>query len=315
MTHILQKAFFRQDPGGQEKCLETPSLKKPGGIIQMKIAVTYENGKVFQHFGKTESFKIYEVEDNQIVSSEVISSNGSGHGALAGLLAEQGIDVLICGGIGGGAQAALADAGIELCAGAQGDTDQAVEAYLKGELVSSGVNCDHHGEGHSCGHHEEGHSCGDSCGGGCGSHSTITGRNVGKTCRTHYRGTFNDGTQFDSSYDRGEPLEFICGAGQMIKGFDAAVADMEVGQVVDIHLMPEEAYGMPDPNAIFTLEIAQLPGSEDLEVGQKVYLSNQYGQPFPVKVTAKEEKNITFDANHEMAGKELNFKIELVEVK
>lgn len=281
----------------------------------MKIAVTYENGKVFQHFGKTESFKIYEVEDNQIVSSEVISSNGSGHGALAGLLAEQGIDVLICGGIGGGAQAALADVGIELCAGAQGDTDQAVEAYLKGELVSSGVNCDHHGEGHSCGHHEEGHSCGDSCGGGCGSHSTITGRNVGKTCRTHYRGTFNDGTQFDSSYDRGEPLEFICGAGQMIKGFDAAVADMEVGQVVDIHLMPEEAYGMPDPNAIFTLEIAQLPGSEDLEVGQQVYLSNQYGQPFPVKVTAKEEKNITFDANHEMAGKELNFKIELVEVK
>ena len=281
----------------------------------MKIAVTYENGKVFQHFGKTESFKIYEVEDNQIVSSEVISSNGSGHGALAGFLAEQGIDVLICGGIGGGAQAALADAGIELCAGAQGDTDQAVEAYLKGELVSSGVNCDHHGEGHSCGHHEEGHSCGDSCGGGCGSHSTITGRNVGKTCRTHYRGTFNDGTQFDSSYDRGEPLEFICGAGQMIKGFDAAVADMEVGQVVDIHLMPEEAYGMPDPNAIFTLEIAQLPGSEDLEVGQQVYLSNQYGQPFPVKVTAKEEQNITFDANHEMAGKELNFKIELVEVK
>lgn len=84
--------------------------------------------------------------------------------------------------------------------------------------------------------------------------NTLTGRNVGKTCRTHYRGTFNDGTQFDSSYDRGEPLEFVCGAGQMIKGFDAAVADMEVGQIVDIHLMPEEAYGMPDPEAIFTLE-------------------------------------------------------------
>ena len=111
----------------------------------------------------------------------------------------------------------------------------------------------------------------------------ITGRNVGKTCRTHYKGTFNDGTQFDSSYDRGEPLEFVCGAGQMIKGFDAAVADMEVGEVKDIHLMPEEAYGQPNP--------------------------------FPVKVTAKTEKTITFDANHEMAGKELNFKIELVEVK
>lgn len=287
----------------------------------MKIAVTYDNGEVFQHFGKTESFKIYNVEDNTVVSSEIIGSNGTGHGALAGLLAEQGINVLICGGIGGGAQAALTEAGIELCAGAQGNTDQVVEAYLKGELESSGVNCDHHHheEDHSCGDHESGHSCGDSCGSGCGgscgSQPQIAGRNVGKTCRTHYRGTFNDGTQFDSSYDRGEPLEFICGAGQMIKGFDAAVADMEVGQIIDVHLMPEEAYGMADPNAIFTLEIAQLPGSEDLSVGQQVYLSNQYGQPFPVKVTAKDEKNITFDANHEMAGKELNFRIELVEVK
>ena len=101
----------------------------------------------------------------------------------------------------------------------------------------------------------------------------ITGRNVGKTCRTHYKGTFNDGTQFDSSYDRGEPLEFVCGAGQMIKGFDAAVADMEVGEVKDIHLMPEEAYGQPNPDAIFELEIEQLPGSEDLTVGQQVYLT------------------------------------------
>ena len=287
----------------------------------MKIAVTYDNGTIFQHFGKTENFKVYEVENGQVLSGEVISSNGSGHSALAGLLAGQNVDVLICGGIGGGAQAALTEAGIELCAGAQGDADQAVEAYLKGELVSSGATCDHHHEdGHSCGEHEEGHSCGSNCGSGCGgscggSQNTITGRNVGKTCRTHYRGTFNDGTQFDSSYDRGEPLEFICGAGQMIRGFDAAVADMEVGQIIDVHLMPEEAYGMADPNAIFTMEIAQLPGSEDLTEGQQVYLSNQYGQPFPVKVVAKDEKNITFDANHEMAGKELNFRIELVEVK
>ena len=295
----------------------------------MKIAVAYDNGNIFQHFGRTEFFKVYEVEDDKVVSSEVIGSNGVGHGALAGLLAEQSVDVLICGGIGGGAQAALTEAGVELCAGAQGDADQAVEAYLKGELVSTGANCDHHhheeghscgdhGEGHSCGGHEEGHSCGsgcgDSCGGGCGSQPALAGRNVGKTCRTHYRGTFNDGTQFDSSYDRGEPLEFICGVGQMIRGFDAAVADMEVGQVVDVHLMPEEAYGMPDPNAIFTLEIAQLPGSEELEAGQQVYLTNQYGQPFPVKVAAKGETTITFDANHEMAGKELNFRIELVEV-
>ena len=282
-------------------------------IFTMKIAVTYDNGNVFQHFGKTENFKVYEVEDNKVVSSEVIGSNGTGHGALAGLLAEQGINVLICGGIGGGAQTALTEAGIEMVAGAQGNTDDVVEAYLKGELVSTGANCDHHHheEGHSCGSHEEGHSCG-----GCGDHkSDITGPNVGKTCRTHYKGTFNDGTQFDSSYDRGEPLEFICGAGQMIKGFDAAVANMEIGEIKEVHLMPEEAYGQTNPDAIFTLEIAQLPGSENLEVGQQVYLSNQYGQPFPVKVAAKEETTITFDANHEMAGKELNFTIELVEVK
>ena len=285
----------------------------------MKIAVTYDDGNVFQHFGRTEFFKVYETEDGKVVSSEVISSNGVGHGALAGVLAEQSVDVLICGGIGEGAQAALKEAGVELCAGAEGNTDQVVEAYLKGELVSTGANCDHHhGEEHSCGDHEEGHSCGggcgESCGGGCGSWPAITGRNVGKTCRTHYKGTFNDGTQFDSSYDRGEPLEFVCGAGQMIRGFDQAVADMEVGQVVDVHLMPEEAYGMPDPSAVFSVEIAQLPGSEELEAGQQVYLSNQFGQPFPVKVVEKDEKMITFDANHEMAGKELNFRIELVEV-
>lgn len=98
--------------------------------------------------------------------------------------------------------------------------------------------------------------------------TTIEGKNVGKKCRTHYRGTFNDGTQFDSSYDRGEPLEFVCGAGMMIKGFDAAVASMEVGQTLDVHLMPEEAYGQADPDAIFTVELAQLPGAEELEAGQ-----------------------------------------------
>ena len=283
----------------------------------MKIAVTYDNGQVFQHFGRTENFKVYEVENQKVVSSEIIGSNGTGHGALAGLLAEEGIDVLICGGIGGGAQSALEEAGIELVAGASGNTDEVIETYLRGELISTGSNCHHHDheEGHSCGAHGcgghgEGHSCG-----GCGSHSTMEGKNVGRTCRVHYRGTFNDGAQFDSSYDRGEPLEFVCGAGMMIRGFDAAVADMEVGQIVDVHLMPEEAYGMPDPNAVMTFEIAQLPGSEDLTVGQQVYLSNDMGQPFPVKVAAKTDTTITLDANHEMAGKELNFRIELVEVK
>ena len=280
----------------------------------MRIAATYDNGNIFQHFGRTETFKVYEVEDGKVVSSRVIGSNGAGHGALAALLSEHTVDVLICGGIGGGAQNALAEQGIAICSGAQGDADAAVEAYLRGELVSAGTTCSHHHheDGHSCGEHgcgghEDGHTCG-----GC--HHGPQGRNVGKTCRVHYRGTFNDGTQFDSSYDRGQPLEFVCGAGQMIRGFDTAVADMELGQVLDIHLMPEEAYGLADPSAIFTVEIAQLPGSEDLTVGQQVYLYSSAGQPFPVKVTAKDDTNITFDANHEMAGKELNFSIQLMEV-
>ena len=270
----------------------------------MKIAVTYENGQVFQHFGRTEQFKVYEVEDGRIVSSRVMSTNGTGHEALADFLAGNDITTVICGGVGGGMMQALNIVGIEVCAGVQGDANEAVQAYLSGGLESSGVNC-------SCDHHEEGHEC--HCGGSC--HSSIQGRNVNKTCRVHYRGTLNDGTQFDSSYDRGEPLEFVCGAGMMIRGFDAAVADMEVGQIVDVHLTPDEAYGEADPGMIFPVEIAQLPGSEDLTVGQKVYLYNTMGQPFLVTVVARDEKNITFDANHEMAGKELNFRIELVEVK
>ena len=285
----------------------------------MRIAVTYENGEIFQHFGHTESFKIYEIKDNKVISSEVISSNGSGHGALAALLGDNAVDVIICGGIGGGAQSALEAQGIELCAGASGNADEAVEAYLRGELINTGANCDHHGEGHSCGHHE-GDNCGDSCEGDCGNGcggcgSKIMGKNVGKTCRTHYRGTFNDGTQFDSSYERGEPLEFVCGAGMMIPGYDAAVANMDVGETIQIHLMPSEAYGEVNPDAIFTVMTAQLPGSERLSVGERVYLQNVQGQPFPVKVAAKDDHTITFDANHEMAGKELNFTIELVEVR
>lgn len=303
----------------------------------MRIAATYDSstGTIFQHFGRTEAFKIYEVADGKITSDRVLSSDGAGHSALAGLLAGQGIDVLICGGIGGGAQNALAAAGIEICSGASGSADAAAEAYLKGELTSAGVNCDHHhGEEHTCGEHgcgehgeehecgcgghEDGQECG-SCGGGCGGcggprEIILEGKNAGKTCRVHYRGTFNDGTQFDSSYDRGEPLEFVCGTGMMIHGFDAAVVDMEPGQIVDIHLMPEEAYGMPDPNAVFTLKISELPGAENLRAGQQVYLSNAMGQPFRAVVTQCDGDSITFDANHEMAGKELNFRIELVEV-
>ena len=124
----------------------------------MKIAVTYENGQVFQHFGHTEAFKVYEIEDGAVRTSRIIGTDGFGHGALAGFLREQGICVLICGGIGGGAINALQQAGIEVYAGVSGDADQAVAALLAGSLTySSQANCSHHGHGeHSC-HGHEGH--------------------------------------------------------------------------------------------------------------------------------------------------------------
>ena len=282
----------------------------------MKIAVTYDYGEVFQHFGHTEQFKLYNVEDGKVISTEIVGADGSGHEALADYLAGKGVDVLICGGIGQGAASALSEASIVLCAGASGDADEAVAAWLLGQLENSGVNCDHHdhGEGHSCGDHD----CGDhGCGGchGCHHGPMIEGKNVGKKCRVHYRGTFNDGTQFDSSYDRGEPLEFICGMGMMIPGFDAAVAVMDVGETRQVHLMPEEAYGESDPQAVFTVETAQLPGSEDLTVGTMVYLQSMYGDQVPARVVATDGKTVTFDTNHEMAGKELNFTIELTDVQ
>lgn len=287
----------------------------------MRIAATYDNGNIFQHFGRTEQFKVYEVENDQIVSCDIIDSNGSGHGALAGILAEKGVDVLICGGIGGGAQSALAEAGIAVISGAEGNTDLAVRAFIAGELETAGTNCDHHHheEGHHCcGHHdEEGEGgCGHGCGGGCGGRYVppFSGPNVGKQVSVHYRGTLNDGSVFDSSYERNEPLTFICGAGQMITGFDAAVAVMKVGEEMDVKLTPEMAYGPSNPDMIFTVNISDMPGSEDLFVGQGVYLSDQVGRQFPVRVTAKDDTTVTFDANHEMAGKDLNFHIELLEV-
>lgn len=143
-----------------------------------KIAVTYENGQVFQHFGHTEKFKVYSVEDGAVQSAAILSANGSGHGALAGLLAGSGVDTLICGGIGGGARTALAQAGIQLYGGVSGDADQAVADLLAGKLdFDPAAECHHHDEhhGHDCGDHHE-HHCGDHdhhCGGhghDCGEH-------------------------------------------------------------------------------------------------------------------------------------------------
>lgn len=141
--------------------------RKPEGDSLMRIAVTYENGQIFQHFGHTAQFKIYDVQDGKILSSQVVDTQGSGHGALAGVLTALNVDALICGGIGGGAQMALAAANIRLYGGVSGSADEAARALAEGRLTfDPNVHCDHHdhahGEGHSCGEH--------GCGGHCGEH-------------------------------------------------------------------------------------------------------------------------------------------------
>ena len=136
----------------------------------MRIAVTYEDGYIFQHFGHSAQFKVYDVQNGRIEASEIVDTNGSGHGALASLLSGLNADALICGGIGGGAQMALAAAGIRVFGGVSGDADEAVEALLAGVLdFNPNVRCnhnDHHGADHSCGDH----GCGSHCGGHCGNH-------------------------------------------------------------------------------------------------------------------------------------------------
>ena len=130
----------------------------------MRIAVTYENGQIFQHFGRTEQFKLYDVADGKIINEQVVGTMGAGHGALAGFLKNAQADVLICGGIGGGAQMAMQEAGIALYGGNAGSADEAVKAFLAQTLVqNANPTCDHHDHEHS-----EGHSCGDH---GCGTHS------------------------------------------------------------------------------------------------------------------------------------------------
>lgn len=125
----------------------------------MKIAVTYENGLVFQHFGRTECFKVYEIEDGRVQAAALLNPNGNGHGALAGFLKQNGVDTLICGGIGAGAQEALAKADIRLYGGVTGDADKAVSDLLADRLAyNPEVACNHHGDhdhagGHTCGGH------------------------------------------------------------------------------------------------------------------------------------------------------------------
>ena len=140
----------------------------------MRIAVTYADGEIFQHFGRTEEFKIYDIEDGKVCATAVMPTNGIGHGALAGILEELDVEVLICGGIGMGARIALDDVGVKVYGGASGDADDAVRAYLAGQLdENADATCNHHHDGeHDCGHHHE-------HGEGCGHHHHEEGHDCG----------------------------------------------------------------------------------------------------------------------------------------
>ncbi|ERL13837.1 MAG: peptidylprolyl isomerase [Atopobium minutum] len=136
--------------------------------------------------------------------------------------------------------------------------------------------------------------------------------NKGKKLSVHYRGTLEDGTQFDSSYDRGQTLQFTCGAGQMIAGFDKAVEDMQVGEKKKVLLQPSEAYGERNEDLVIAFPKGNISQVEQLREGDHVSLSGPGGIPIPAVITQLTDDEVYVDANHELAGKALIFEIELV---
>jgi FKBP-type peptidyl-prolyl cis-trans isomerase 2 len=138
--------------------------------------------------------------------------------------------------------------------------------------------------------------------------------NSGKKVKVHYIGTLDDGTEFDSSVKRGEPIEFVCMAGQMIPGFDKAVDAMVVDETKKVRISAEEAYGERDESLIQKVPLDRIPNADQLPLGETIYMQGPDGRPFPVKVVEIEDGQATFDMNHEMAGKDLNFEITLVEI-
>ena len=136
--------------------------------------------------------------------------------------------------------------------------------------------------------------------------------NKGKTVKVHYTGTLDSGEKFDSSYDHGQPLEFQCGAGQMIKGFDEAVENMNVGEKVTVHLEPEDAYGEPRSELVIDFPVSEVPNVDQIHPGDKVYLQGPGGMPVPATIVSIDDSVVKVDANHELAGKPLNFEIDLL---
>ena len=135
----------------------------------------------------------------------------------------------------------------------------------------------------------------------------------GDIVRVHYTGKLTNGEQFDSSEGR-EPLEFTVGAGQMIKGFDNAMPGMTVGEKKTINISADDAYGQKDEHALIEFPKENIPKDMKLEPGMQLQLRNENGQPFPVTVAEIKDDVVVLDANHKLAGKELVFDIELVEI-
>ena len=136
--------------------------------------------------------------------------------------------------------------------------------------------------------------------------------NKGKKVKVHYVGTLDNGEVFDSSRERDKPIEFTCMKGQMIPGFDRAVENMQVGDIIDVHIEPQDAYGMPDPSLIIRFPLSQAPNPEQLKIGDQLMLRDNFGAPHPAVLIEITEEDIALDLNHEMAGKALNFEITLL---
>ena len=136
----------------------------------------------------------------------------------------------------------------------------------------------------------------------------------GNTVSVHYRGTLNDGTEFDSSHSRGEPITFQVGAGQMISGFDAALPGMEIGETKSITLAPEHAYGDVNPEAVTEIPKTSFPEDFQFLVNSMVQGQSPSGQPMVGTINEVKDESVTIDFNHPMAGKDLNFEIQLVSI-
>jgi len=255
----------------------------------VRIAIPNKDGNVEPCFEQGSMLRVYDIQNRIIIAVYDSDFDCSATPALVEYCQNERIDGIICGKIADSSCEALIAKNIAIYSGAEGTCDAAIDMLLNGDVIA---NEDEYPQGEPI----------------------IEGKNAGKYVSVHYVGTFDDGSVFDSSYDRGEPLGFRCGYGLMIPGFENAVVNMEEGEKVEVHLEPAQAYGEYNPAAVVKYAIDSLPGLRDLKVGDQVS-SSVMGQTTIMTVIDKDDEAVTFDSNHEMAGKSLNFTIELLEIR